>query len=85
MAASYGLLGLLVVFAMGHYSDVQNEAQREASSLVSLYDTTGVYPPSTADPVRQELICYMRSIVTDEWPSMERGSELEGGADAQVR
>ena len=90
VAASYGLLlGLLVVFAMGHYTDVQNESQREASSLVSLYDTTGVYPPQTRDHVRQDLICYMRSIVQDEWPSMERGSELEAprtlGFGDQVR
>jgi hypothetical protein len=78
VAASYGLLlGLLVVFAMGHYTDVQNESQREASSLVSLYDTTGVYPPQTRDHVRHDLICYMRSVVTDEWPLMERGSQLE--------
>jgi hypothetical protein len=78
VAASYGLLlGLLVVFAMGHYTDVQSESQREASSLVSLYDTTGAYPPQTRDHVRHDLVCYMRSIVQDEWPSMERGSELE--------
>jgi hypothetical protein len=36
-----------------------------------------VYPPETRDPVRHDLICYMRSIVADEWPSMERGSPLE--------
>lgn len=80
VGASYGLLlGLLVVFAVGHFTDVQNESQREASSLVSLYDTTGVYPPQTRDHIRHDLVCYMRSIVNDEWPSMARGSDLEVG------
>lgn len=78
IGAAYGLLlGLLVVFAAGHYSDVRREAQREASSLVALWDTVAVYPPETKDAVRHDLICYMRSIVADEWPSMERGSPLE--------
>ncbi len=78
VGAAYGLLlGLLVVFAVGHFSDVRHEAQREASSLVGLYDTVGVYPHETRDPVRHNLVCYMRSIVHDEWPSMERGNQTE--------
>jgi hypothetical protein len=80
VGASYGLLlGLLVVFAVGHYNDVQSVSQQEASSLVSLYDTVEVYPVHTSDPIRHDLLCYMRSIVQDEWPSMERGSQFEAG------
>jgi hypothetical protein len=78
VGAAYGLLlGLLVVFAVGHYTDVRHESQAEANSLVALYDTVGVYPHETRDPVRHDLICYMRSIVHDEWPSMERGNDTE--------
>ncbi len=78
VGASYGLLlGLLVVFAVGHYNEVRSEAQREASTLVSLYDTVGVYPKATRDHVRHEVVCYMRSIADKEWPLMEQGSEFE--------
>jgi NADH:ubiquinone oxidoreductase subunit 6 (subunit J) len=78
VGAAYGLLlGLLVVFAVGHFNDVRHESQREASSLVALYDTVGVYPPETRHPVRHNVVCYMRSIVDDEWPSMERGNDTE--------
>ncbi len=78
VGAAYGLLlGLLVVFAVGHFNDVRTEAQKEASSLVSIYDTVRVYPPATANPVHHDLVCYMRSIADDEWPVMERGSQLE--------
>jgi hypothetical protein len=78
VGAAYGLLlGLLVTFAVGHYNNVRSEAQNEASSLVALYDVVGPYPPETRDHVRHDLVCYMRSIVADDWPSMERGSQLE--------
>src|SRR5262249_12227447 len=78
VGSAYGLLlGLLVVFAVGHYSDTRREAQKEASSLVALWDTLDVYPPATRHPVQHDLICYMRAIVTDDWPAMERGSRLE--------
>jgi hypothetical protein len=62
---------------VGHFNDVRTEAQKEAGSLLALYDTVNVYAPATREPVQHELVCYMRSIVDDEWPSMARGSELE--------
>lgn len=78
VGSAYGLLlGLLVVFAVGHYSDTRREAQKEASSLVALWDTLDVYPRETRDPAQHDLICYMRAIVGDDWPAMERGSRLE--------
>ena len=36
-----------------------------------------VYPCETRDRVQHDLICYMRSIVADDWPSMERGNTTE--------
>jgi hypothetical protein len=78
VGSAYGLLlGLLVVFAVGHYSDTRREAQKEASSLVALWDTLDSYPPETRDAVHHDLICYMRAIVAGDWPAMERGSRLE--------
>jgi hypothetical protein len=85
VGASYGLLlGLLVVFAVGHYNDVQSVSQQEASALVSLYDTVEVYPPQTSNPIRHDLVCYMHSIVEDDWPSMERGNQLEAPRTLRV-
>src|SRR4030088_2505066 len=78
VGAAYGLLlGLLVVFAVGRFNDVRNQAQQEASSLVTLFDTVSVSPPETNHPVQHDLICYMGSILHDEVPSMERGGQLE--------
>lgn len=78
VGSAYGLLlGLLVVFAVGHYSDTRREARTEASSLVALWDTLDVYPRESRDPVQHDLICYMRAIVADDWPAMEHGKRLE--------
>jgi hypothetical protein len=78
VSSAYGLLlGLLVVFAVGHYSDSRNQAEAEATSLVALYDSLGVYSPETRDTVRHNIVCYMRSIVSDDWPSMEAGNATE--------
>ncbi len=78
VGAAYGLmLGLLVSFSVGHITSVRTEAQQEANSVVSLYDTMAVYSQQTRDHVRHDLVCYMRSVVHDDWPSMEHGNQLE--------
>ena len=78
VGAAYGLLlGLLVAFGASHYSDVRHQAQDEASSFVALWDTVAVDPPQIRNPMRHDVLCYMRSIRDNDWPSMERGIRLQ--------
>jgi hypothetical protein len=78
VASSYGLLlGLLVAFGANHHSDVRARAQDEADSMIALWTTVNVYPPSARDRAQHAIFCYMRSIRDDDWPSMERGNPLE--------
>ena len=78
VASSYGLLlGLLVAFGAKPYTDVRQKAQDEADSLLALYDTVAVYPLQIRNPTQHAVLCYMRAIRDDDWPSMERGSHLE--------
>lgn len=78
VASSYGvLLGLLVAFGSNHYSDVRKQAQDEATTLNALYDSVSVYAPQVRDPAEHDVLCYMRSIRDDDWPSMERGNPLQ--------
>jgi hypothetical protein len=78
VASAYGLLlGLLVVFAVGHYSNTRAKAEDEATSLVALHDAVTVWPQQTRAPYRRDLLCYMNSIVVDDWPSMEDGNSTE--------
>lgn len=78
VASAYGLLlGLLVVFAVGHYNDTRSKAEDEATSLVALDNAVAVWPKATRAPYRHDLLCYMNSVVVDEWPSMEDGNSTE--------
>lgn len=78
VASAYGLLlGLLVVFAVGHYNDTRSKAEDEATSLVALDNAVAVWPHDTRAPYRHDLLCYMNSVVVDEWPSMEDGNTSE--------
>ena len=78
VGSAYGLLlGLLVVFAVGHYSDARHKAEDEATALVALHDAVDVYPRETKAPYRRDLLCYMNSVVVDDWPSMESGTSTE--------
>jgi protein-S-isoprenylcysteine O-methyltransferase Ste14 len=80
VASAYGLLlGLLVVFAVGHYNDTRTKAEDEATSLVALHDAVAPYPARIRAPYRQDLLCYMNSIVEDDWPSMEDGNSIQSG------
>lgn len=81
VAASYGLLlGLLVSFGASHYTDVRHQAQDEANSLLALWDTAAVYPPQVRNSTQHDVLCYMRAIRDDDWPSMERGRRFESPA-----
>jgi hypothetical protein len=78
VASSYGvLLGLLVAFGSNHYADVRHQAQAEAGSLLALYETLSEYPQPSQNRAQHQLVCYMRSIRDDDWPSMEAGNALQ--------
>jgi hypothetical protein len=78
VASAYGLLlGLLVVFAVGHYNDTRSKAEDEATALVALDGAVAVWPHETRAPYRERLLCYMNSVIVDEWPSMEDGNSTE--------
>jgi hypothetical protein len=67
----------LVVFAVGHYNDTRTKAEDEATSLVALDNAVAVWPKQTRAPYRHDLLCYMNSVVVDEWPSMEHGNATQ--------
>ena len=49
VGGAYGiLLGLLLVFAVGHFVDTRQAAREEAISAVALFNSVEPYPPSSA-------------------------------------
>lgn len=82
---SFGiLLALLQVFATQHYSTARSEAQSEATTLVAMYDDLSLFPPHVRNPAHHELVCYMRSVIDQDWKAQERGG-LSEAPDTVVR
>jgi hypothetical protein len=69
------LLGLIVFLAFTSYDDSKTGAEAEALAVVQQFETAQFLPPAARDRLGGELICYGRSVVGQEWPRMETGSE----------
>jgi hypothetical protein len=82
VGGAYGiLLGLLLVFAVGHFVDARQVSKDEAATAAALFNAVDPFPASVRDPLRHDLICYMRSVATDEWAAMRAG-DLTGSENA---
>jgi len=71
------LLTTLQVFATNHYSDARSQAQSEPTSLVTMYDDLGVFPPHVRAAGHRDIICYMWSVAERDWAAQERGDTQE--------
>ncbi len=69
------LLGLIVFLAFTSYDDSKTGAEAEALAVVQQFETAQFLPPAARERLGGELICYGRSVVGQEWPRMEAGSE----------
>jgi hypothetical protein len=69
------LLGLIVFLAFTSYDDSKTGAESEALTVVQQFETAQFLPDAARLRLGGELICYGRSVVGQEWPRMEAGSE----------
>ena len=69
------LLGLIVFLAFTSYDDSRSGAESEALAVVQQFETAQFLPPAARGKLSGELICYGRSVVGQEWPRMQTGSE----------
>jgi hypothetical protein len=69
------LLGLIVFLAFTSYDESKTGAEGEALAVVQQFETAQFLPPAARGRLGGELICYGRSVVGQEWPRMEAGSE----------
>lgn len=78
IAFSFGfLLGLLQIFVTNHYSDARSQAQTEATTLVATYDDLTPFPQHVRTSAQHDLVCYMRSVVSNDWKQQEEGHTTE--------
>ena len=69
------LLGLIVFLAFTSYDDSRAGAEAEALGVIQQFETAQFMPVEVRAQLSGELICYARSVVEDEWPSLEAGTQ----------
>jgi hypothetical protein len=69
------LLGLIVFLAFTSYDESKTGAESEALAVVQQFETAQFLPAAARERVSGELICYGRSVIGQEWPRLETGSE----------
>jgi len=71
------LLGLVVVLAFTSYDDARTGAATEALTVAQQYEVAHLLPPAGGRRLAAELICYGRSVIDQEWPRMQDGTQSD--------
>ena len=69
------LLGLIVFLAFTSYDKSRSGAETEALLIAQQFETAQFFPVAVRQRLGNELICYARSVVHQEWPRMRSGQE----------
>jgi len=67
------LLGFVVFLAFESFDQSRSGAESEAVTVAQQFETAQFLPPAVRGRLSGELICYGRSVISQEWPAMERG------------
>jgi hypothetical protein len=74
LAGIYGIvLAFVIVVLWQGYQDARAVVSSEADALSTLARTVDVFAPSQRPATKSALDVYLHSVVTDEWPAMQRG------------
>jgi hypothetical protein len=69
------LLGLVVFLAFTSYDQSRSGAETEALLVAQQFETAQFFPAAVRPRLGDELICYARSVVYQEWPRMHSGTQ----------
>ncbi len=67
------LLGFVIFLSFGTYESAATRADAEAAAVVSQFRTAADFDGDLAQQGQGELVCYARSVIAQEWPSMRDG------------
>lgn len=70
-------LGLMVVSVQDEYGDVEAAVREEASAAGDLYHALEGMTPATRAVLQADLTSYLRMVVEEEWPAVQRGQTSE--------
>ena len=71
------LLAFVMFLAFENYIRAHEGASREAVAISQLDRLTGLFPAPQREELRDDLTCYARAVVSDEWPRMREGRESD--------
>jgi hypothetical protein len=83
-----GMLAVLTAFvifvAIDNHRSAEDRSMQEAVATTQLYRTTALLPDPLASDLRGDLMCYARSVVSDEWGAKfgEPSSRVQEWLDA---
>jgi len=69
------LLGFIVFLAFESYDQSRQGAETEALLVAQQFETAQFMPANVRAELSGELVCYGRSVVSQEWPRAEAGSQ----------
>lgn len=75
------LLSFIVIVVWGQYTDTEMTTMREASSIGSMYWLAQGLPDAERREVQISLRNYTQAVVTEEWPLMAQGVDLNNLPD----
>lgn len=67
------LLAFTIFYALQNYQRARDGGSMEAISVTELHNVADVLEGHDGSRLHGDLICYSRSVVSDEWPAMARG------------
>lgn len=67
------LMAFTIFYALQNYQRARDGASMEAIAVTELHNVADVLEGHDGTSLHGDLICYSRSVVSDEWPAMARG------------
>jgi hypothetical protein len=71
------LLGLIVFLAFTSYDESRSGAEAEALLVAQQFETAQFMPDAVRQDLSDELNCYARYVVNEEWPRLESGAQAD--------
>jgi Protein of unknown function (DUF4239) len=71
------LLGFVVFLAFASYDQSRSGAETEALVIAQQVETAQLLPRPVGRELTGELVCYARSVINEEWPQLEAGTQRD--------
>ncbi len=68
------LLGFVVFLAFTSYDTARSGAEAEAQTVSQQFQTAQLLPTAARKPLSEDLVCYARTVVYEEWPQLTSGA-----------